>query len=565
MEEVDDHDEDSDYLWEYAEEQSGRGKKALKNIKSGNHLLNFNYRSSSQNQPRPNYNRSRTRSKGTSPFNKEQFLQANFKFVVLGDNKPIEDPDAVVDWDTVVLVEYGAVELPSCPICLENPTCTQVSTCGHMMCYPCAVHCVQASSAKNGKVGRIGKCPICWDMLELAVLKPVICHIEPDYPPNEFIDFQLLHRPKTSIFPIVPNVSEEEAKKFIRIKTTDNIEKLARAQREELIQIRDKLMEDEEMEKLVHTDVPQISAVPFVALALEFLEERTKAQTILRNSILREKSKSKEDGALLHDTAECFHLYQEHDGQPMFLHPLDFRILSTEYPAHTDLPSVIRGKILETEEFTLTEGLRKRYKAVLGHMAVSSTIRFIEIDMKPLVSKETLHIFADELTKRSRRRKSQERKDLQEKRREEEIEAETLATRKANILTEQNFPDMSSGLDHATDDEISAEEMEAIERATRDSLQQNSPPKGLSIPGTASPLSTSPNGPMSSTPPNVTSTSPGAWGSPLGSSPGKPSGSSFMSALKSNKPSVNGSPITSLPSKKKGQYVILSNSNRRRN
>ena len=57
-------------------------------------------------------------------YRKELFLQANFRFLVAdwADLKgSATDPDHMVDWDDVVLVEAGAREPLSCPVCFDEP------------------------------------------------------------------------------------------------------------------------------------------------------------------------------------------------------------------------------------------------------------------------------------------------------------------------------------------------------------------------------------------------------------------------------------------------------------
>ena len=106
-------------------------------------------------------------------YSKELFLQANFRFLVAdwadltGSS---HDPDHMVDWDDVVLVEAGAAEPLQCPVCLDDPmTAPQVTLCGHAFCFPC----VARHAVTNRKEGEPAKCPMCFQPLRLADLRGV--------------------------------------------------------------------------------------------------------------------------------------------------------------------------------------------------------------------------------------------------------------------------------------------------------------------------------------------------------------------------------------------------------
>ena len=106
-------------------------------------------------------------------YRKELFLQANFRFLVAdwADLKgSATDPDHMADWDDVVLVEAGAREPLSCPVCFdEPPACPQVTLCGHAFCFPC----IARHSVTNRREGEPAKCPMCFTPVRLADLRTV--------------------------------------------------------------------------------------------------------------------------------------------------------------------------------------------------------------------------------------------------------------------------------------------------------------------------------------------------------------------------------------------------------
>ena len=106
-------------------------------------------------------------------YSKELFLQANFRFLVADWAEltgSSHDPDHMVDWDDVVLVEAGAAEPLQCPVCLDDPmTAPQVTLCGHAFCFPC----VARHAVTNRAEGEPAKCPMCFQPFRLADLRGV--------------------------------------------------------------------------------------------------------------------------------------------------------------------------------------------------------------------------------------------------------------------------------------------------------------------------------------------------------------------------------------------------------
>ena len=81
------------------------------------------------------------------------------------------DPDHMVDWDDVVLVEMASATPLSCPVCLDEPMTlrAQVTLCGHAFCFPC----IARHAATVRKEGEPAKCPMCFTPLRLADLRTV--------------------------------------------------------------------------------------------------------------------------------------------------------------------------------------------------------------------------------------------------------------------------------------------------------------------------------------------------------------------------------------------------------
>ncbi|CAG8641939.1 12664_t:CDS:10, partial [Ambispora leptoticha] len=110
-----------------------------------------------------------------------------------------------------------------------------------------------------------------------------------------------------------------------------------------------------------------------------------------------------------------YYFYQSEDGQRIYLHPLDIRILKHEFEHYENFPNEISVRVIGVEESTMTEELRKRCK-YLGHLPLSCDVTFLEVDLSGVVSDKTLEFFANEIQQRQNRRKE---KVLQEKRQHE--------------------------------------------------------------------------------------------------------------------------------------------------
>ena len=118
---------------------------------------------------------------------------------------------------------------------------------------------------------------------------------------------------------------------------------------------------------------------------------------------------------------DVFFFYQSSDGQPIYLHALNVQMLVSEYGSLENCPPKLTGKVLEKDNTSMTEELRNRLR-YLRHLPLTSIFEVCEIQMKPpLISKETLNEFSDQLETRRRKRN---RRAREERRREKLITAE---------------------------------------------------------------------------------------------------------------------------------------------
>lgn len=87
------------------------------------------------------------------------------------------------------------------------------------------------------------------------------------------------------------------------------------------------------------------------------------------------------------------YFYQLSDGQNLFLHPINCKMLETLFGNIKDCPTHITGYVLQKEHKTVDEATWKRYK-YLQHLPLSSSIEICEIRFtEPVVPDDILDIF----------------------------------------------------------------------------------------------------------------------------------------------------------------------------
>uniref|UniRef100_A0A8C0ZTW2 E3 ubiquitin-protein ligase RNF10 n=1 Tax=Castor canadensis TaxID=51338 RepID=A0A8C0ZTW2_CASCN len=120
-------------------------------------------------------------------------------------------------------------------------------------------------------------------------------------------------------------------------------------------------------------------------------------------------------------SSPCYYFYQAEDGQHMFLHPVNVRCLVREYGSLEQSPEKISATVVEIAGYSMSEDVRQRHR-YLSHLPLTCEFSICELALQPpVVSKETLEIFSDDIEKRKRQR---QKKAREERRRERRIEME---------------------------------------------------------------------------------------------------------------------------------------------
>ena len=124
-------------------------------------------------------------------------------------------------------------------------------------------------------------------------------------------------------------------------------------------------------------------------------------------------------------STSTYYYYQAASGLPLFLHPLDIKILLSHFSDYSAFPDTITVRVESFAEGTVNDDLRKRCK-YLAYLPEGADVVFIEADLKGVVGAEGLKNFEGPLKMRTSRRKEKGRKDDRAKARAEDRE-------KANI------------------------------------------------------------------------------------------------------------------------------------
>ncbi|KAJ7146307.1 hypothetical protein C8R44DRAFT_757118 [Mycena epipterygia] len=124
-------------------------------------------------------------------------------------------------------------------------------------------------------------------------------------------------------------------------------------------------------------------------------------------------------------STSTYYYYQAASGLPIFLHPLDIKILLAHFSSYPAFPDAITVRVDAFGEGTVNDDLRKRCK-YLAHMPDGADVVFVEADLTDVVGglEGGLKNFEGALKMRAARRKEKGKKDERARARAEERERE---------------------------------------------------------------------------------------------------------------------------------------------
>uniref|UniRef100_A0A665T0S5 E3 ubiquitin-protein ligase RNF10 n=1 Tax=Echeneis naucrates TaxID=173247 RepID=A0A665T0S5_ECHNA len=366
------------------------------------------------------------------PFNKELFLQANCQFVVTDDQDykaHFTDPDTLVNWDCVQQVRIYSHEVPSCPICLYPPLAARITRCGHIFCWPCMLHYLSLSDKSWSK------CPICYEAVHSADLKSVVAMETRQYTVGDVITMRLMRREKGALvaMPSSQWVKVEEPVRFgdaclspySKLLLTSPAQVLSLLA-EEKAALQTQLSQEEDAQgcfiqsALCLLQVTQCACLNQKMEDVHYNVQEACLSLLYRLLTFLFPSHQSFNIASAFELPHMF-LPPAEDCQQMFLHPVNVRCLLHEYGSLEASPDSITATVVEIVGHTVTEDIRRRHR-YLAHLPLTCEFSICELALQPpVLSKETLETFADDLEKRKRLR---QKKARDEKRREKRIEIE---------------------------------------------------------------------------------------------------------------------------------------------
>uniref|UniRef100_A0A669PXU6 E3 ubiquitin-protein ligase RNF10 n=1 Tax=Phasianus colchicus TaxID=9054 RepID=A0A669PXU6_PHACC len=148
-------------------------------------------------------------------------------------------------------------------------------------------------------------------------------------------------------------------------------------------------------------------------------EANTRGESNPAETSYQESKETVSSGHL--NSSPFYYFYQAEDGQCMYLHPVNVRCLIREYGSLEKSPEKITAAVVEIAGYSMTEDIRQRHR-YLCHLPLTCEFSICELALKPpIISKETLELFSDDIEKRKRLR---QKKARDERRRERRIEIE---------------------------------------------------------------------------------------------------------------------------------------------
>jgi hypothetical protein len=122
-------------------------------------------------------------------------------------------------------------------------------------------------------------------------------------------------------------------------------------------------------------------------------------------------------------STSAYYFYQAASGLPIFLHPLDIKILSSHFGAYAAFPDSIVVRVEAASEGSVDADLRRRCK-YLSHIPEGADVVFVEADLEGVVGAEGLRAFEGAIKARRARRREKGRRDEKARVRAEERERE---------------------------------------------------------------------------------------------------------------------------------------------
>ncbi|XP_065324527.1 E3 ubiquitin-protein ligase RNF10-like isoform X2 [Gordionus sp. m RMFG-2023] len=346
-------------------------------------------------------------------YDKQQFLLAHCQFIILRENKLdstfYTNPDLFIEWHIIQQLIIWTQEDPFCPICLSTPIPAKLTKCGHIFCWPCILHYLDLSE----KYWR--RCPICYESVKRDDLKSVKIKRVSKHKVGDMITMILMKRRKGSI--CIQNVIADE----LNLSAATYEKDLEMSDFAKIISVRKAYVYNEILEPdrenllALSEDPDNISEIPYITEALEALQIKRNALGPINEHWLGDKNEfgNLDDTEIIStDSEDCYYFYQSIDGQPLYLNPINFKMLlrtkedcndSTNHNSFsnfkdgtyeckvndndnkcekfdwTEWPPVLKDMmIVDMESRVQTLEFRKRFR-FLSHLPLFKELKFVEV------------------------------------------------------------------------------------------------------------------------------------------------------------------------------------------
>jgi hypothetical protein len=315
----------------------------------------------------------------------------------------ISDDNSNIEWASVRFVDILADILPTCSICLDEVVVPQMLQCGHCFCLSCIL--LHLSSTCN--------CCVCSEYARPSDLRTVRIQFISPISTGSNRSFQLvgtdgfLTLPLGSDFNQVPNQSSL-GWWFSRVALATEVE-IRRTYLSELERL-SALSAASAGNEDIHS-VGIIQAIEFVSNRLSCLPEPSVASPSNRlpdpfDGLVPTNIDDLTQLPRGHFQSGQVYCYRSIDGQHVYLEPIWLRVLLQHFTGEPDafekidyLPSSLNLPIIFISSFVVDMDLKRRFRH-LAHLSMGTPVAFCDVDLRGIVSPESLEALSGAVTRR---------------------------------------------------------------------------------------------------------------------------------------------------------------------